>query len=114
MSATLRQVYGEDMAVEPIELHTSAPAAAGTSSCACGHEDESEIVLDTRTIPHAIRHATIFGALGAIAPGFSLDLVANHNPLPLIAQLEAKQPGDFTVTYLSDGPEEWKLRFTRA
>lgn len=107
------------MAVEPIELHTSAPAAAqrpshSSSSCACGHEDESEIVLDTRTIPHAIRHATIFGALGAIAPGFSLDLVANHNPLPLIAQLEQKQPGDFAISYLSDGPEEWKLRFTRA
>ncbi|MHA6669148.1 DUF2249 domain-containing protein [Homoserinimonas sp. A447] len=106
------------MAVEPIELHTSAQAAQHPSptgsSCACGHEDESEIVLDTRTIPHAIRHATIFGALGAIAPSFSLDLVANHNPLPLIAQLEAKQPGDFTVTYLSDGPDEWKLRFTRS
>ena len=102
------------MAVEPIELHTSAPAAVKTSSCACGHEDESEIVLDTRTIPHAIRHATIFGALGAIAPGFSLDLVANHNPLPLLVQLEQKQPGDFAISYLSDGPDEWKLRFTRS
>ena len=49
-----------------------------------------------------------FGALGAIAPGFSLDLVANHNPLPLplLAQLEQKQPEDFAVSYLSDGPEE--------
>jgi uncharacterized protein (DUF2249 family) len=101
------------MAVEPIELHTTAPAASSGSSCACGHADESEIVLDTRVIPHAIRHATIFGALGAIAPGISLDLVANHNPLPLLSQLEQKQPGDFTVSYLSDGPEEWKLRFTR-
>jgi len=70
-------------------------------------------VLDTRTIPHAIRHATIFGALGAIAPGVSLDLVANHNPLPLLSQLEQNQPGDFVVTYLSDGPDEWTLRFTR-
>jgi len=102
------------MASEPIELHTSESTAAEGSSCACGHEDESEIVLDVRVIPHAIRHATIFGALGAIAPGFSLDLVADHNPLPLLAQLEQKQPGDFAVSYLTDGPEEWKVRFTRA
>ena len=117
MSATLRQVYGEYMTSEQIDLHTTAPAAQNTShagsSCACGHADESEIVLDTRVIPHAIRHATIFGALGSIAPGISLDLVANHNPLPLIAQLEQKQPGEFTIAYLSDGPDEWKLRFTR-
>jgi uncharacterized protein (DUF2249 family) len=71
------------------------------------------MVLDTRQIPHAIRHATIFGALGAVAPGFSLDLVANHNPLPLLAQLDEKHPGDFAVSYLEDGPEVWRLRFTR-
>lgn len=71
------------------------------------------MVLDTRQIPHAIRHATIFDALGAVAPGFSLDLVANHNPLPLLAQLDEKHPGDFAVSYLEDGPEVWRLRFTR-
>src|SRR5690554_2987667 len=113
MKATLRQVYGECMAVEPIELHTTAPAVSAGSSCACGHADESEILLDTRQIPHAIRHATIFGALGAIAPGISLDLVANHDPLPLLAQLEQKQPGQFEVGYVESGPELWRLRFTR-
>lgn len=99
------------MASEPIELHAERPASG--SACACGHHDEEEIVLDTRVIPHAIRHATIFGALGAIAPGFSLDLVANHNPLPLIAQLQERRPGEFEVAYVDDGPETWRLRFTR-
>lgn len=101
------------MTAEHIELRTSAPAPTSSTGCACGHADESEIVLDTRQIPHAIRHATIFGALGAIASGFSLDLVANHNPLPLLAQLEQKNPGEFAVSYIDDGPEVWKLRFTR-
>lgn len=101
------------MAAEPIELRTSTHGATSSSGCACGHADESEIVLDTRQIPHAIRHATIFGALGGIAPGISLDLVANHNPLPLLAQLDQKHPGQFAVSYLDDGPELWKLRFTR-
>ncbi|HRN29384.1 MAG TPA: DUF2249 domain-containing protein [Terrimesophilobacter sp.] len=102
------------MAAEPIELTTHAPAkAAGNSSCACGHEDESEIVLDVRTIPHAIRHATIFGALGAIAPGFSIVLVADHNPLPLLAQLRERQPDAWEVSYLQDGPDVWKLQLER-
>lgn len=104
------------MAAEPIELTTKPQAlggAAHSGGCACGHADEGEIVLDTRTIPHAIRHATIFGALGAIAPGFSLDLVANHNPLPLLNQLEKRTPGMFDVAYIDDGPDVWRLRFTR-
>lgn len=111
--------YGGGMAVEPIKLQTSAPAETSgeakttSSGCACGHEDENEIVLDVRQIPHAIRHATIFGAIGAIAPGFSLDLVADHNPLPLLAQLDQRNPGEYSVSYIDDGPEVWKLRLTR-
>ncbi len=101
------------MAAESIDLQRSAPTQTGNSGCACGHENESEIVLDVRLIPHAVRHAAIFGALGSIAPGFSIDLVADHNPLPLLAQLDEKHPGDFTVTYLDDGPEVWKLHLTR-
>lgn len=102
------------MTAEPIELRPSGSQQSASTGCACGHADEGEIVLDTRQIPHAIRHATIFGALGAIAPGFSLDLVANHNPLPLLAQLETNRPGQFAVNYLEDGPELWRLRFTRS
>ncbi|CAN5371928.1 DUF2249 domain-containing protein [soil metagenome] len=101
------------MAAEPIDLQMSAPAHSDVPGCACGHDDHDEIVLDVRQIPHAIRHATIFGALGAIAQGFSLDLVADHKPLPLVAQLDERHPGEFRVTYLEDGPDVWKLRLTR-
>lgn len=102
------------MAAEPIELHTSRPQqSAAHVGCACGHAGEEEVVLDTRQIPHAIRHATIFGALGAIAPGFSLDLLANHDPVPLINQLEERRPDDFDIAYVESGPEVWRLRFTR-
>lgn len=111
------------MTSEPIILSSSRPGAVDASpaeataeahTCACGHEDTENIVLDSRTIPHAIRHATIFGALGAIQPGFALDLVASHDPLPLLAQLESSRPGDFQISYLESGPETWTLRLTRA
>lgn len=101
------------MTAEPINLQTSAPAGTQSSGCACGHENSDQIVLDVRQIPHAIRHATIFGALGAIAPGFSIDLIADHNPLPLLAQLDQRHPGEFAVSYVEDGPETWTLRLAR-
>ncbi|WP_413451901.1 DUF2249 domain-containing protein [Georgenia phoenicis] len=98
------------MAVDDITI-TSKPGTGG--GCACGGHDDATPVLDVRQIPHAIRHATVFGALTAIAPGFSLDLVAPHNPVPLLAQLEERQPGAFAVTYLVEGPEDWTVRLTR-
>ncbi|MBB5633481.1 uncharacterized protein (DUF2249 family) [Cryobacterium mesophilum] len=101
------------MTAEPIDLQRHAPSGTAHSGCACGQENESEIVLDVRQIPHAIRHATIFGALGSIAPGISIDLVADHNPLPLLAQLEQREPGRFSVSYLTEGPEIWTLHITR-
>jgi uncharacterized protein (DUF2249 family) len=108
------------MTTEPITItagpigHEHADATPGTSTtCACAHDDSEAIVLDSRTIPHAIRHAAIFGALEAIQPGISLDLVASHDPLPLLATLERTHPDMFSISYLGSGPEVWTLRFTR-
>lgn len=89
-------------------------AAGGGHQCACGgHDEEGLPELDTRTIPHAIRHATIFGALEGLRPGSGLLLTANHDPLPLLAQLEQRAPGAFAVDYVERGPELWRLQFTR-
>ena len=41
-------------------------------------------------------------------------LVAPHDPLPLLAQLEERSPGVFSVDYLEQGPEAWRVRFVRA
>ena len=90
----------------------SADAQSDGHSCNC-HEDGGEPELDARTVPHAIRHATIFGALDAVTPATSLVLVAPHDPLPLLDQLRQRSPGAFEVEYLEQGPEAWRLRFTR-
>jgi uncharacterized protein (DUF2249 family)/iron-sulfur cluster repair protein YtfE (RIC family) len=83
--------------------------------CGCGEVDGPELpVLDARSVPHAIRHATIFGALDALRPGGGLVLVAPHDPLPLLRQVEQRSPGAFAVDYLERGPEAWRLRFLRA
>lgn len=101
--------HGHETAVE------EAPAAGGCGGgCSCGEVDGPELPeLDARTVPHAIRHATIFGALDAVGAGGGMVLVAPHDPLPLLKQLEGRAPGAFSVDYLERGPEAWRLRFTR-
>ena len=81
--------------------------------CACGDHDAELPELDARAIPHAIRHATIFGALDSLAVGAGLVLVAPHNPLPLLDQLEGRSPGAFVISYLEEGPEAWRLQLVR-
>ncbi|MEO7447888.1 MAG: DUF2249 domain-containing protein [Humibacillus sp.] len=85
----------------------------GQPACACGCSDEGEPELDVRAIPHAIRHATVFGALTAVPEGGSLRLVAPHDPKPLLAQIAEREHGAFEVTYLVPGPDAWTLRLTR-
>lgn len=82
-------------------------------SCGCGCADTGEPVLDVRAIPHAIRHATVFGALGAIPAGGSLVLVAPHDPKPLLAQIADREGSEIEVSYVEQGPEAWTLRLTR-
>jgi uncharacterized protein (DUF2249 family) len=83
--------------------------------CTCGEVDGPGYPeLDARVVPHAIRHATIFGALDAVGAGGGLVLVAPHDPLPLLAQVEQRNPGLFEVSYLERGPEAWRLLFQRA
>lgn len=84
------------------------------ASCGCGEVDPpSWPTLDARAVPHAIRHATICGALDAVAPGRGLVLVAPHDPLPLLAQLEQRSPGAFAIDYIDRGPEVWRLAIAR-
>ncbi len=60
-----------------------------THTCGChDHVEEGHPELDARPVPHAIRHATIFGASSAIGDAFDID-------------------------YLERGPEAWRLRFVR-
>ncbi|HET9498634.1 MAG TPA: DUF2249 domain-containing protein [Marmoricola sp.] len=91
-----------------------ADRSEGGHTCGCGGHDEAGYPeLDARAVPHAIRHATVFGALDAVQPGGGMVLVAPHDPLPLLAQAEQRAPGAFEVSYLERGPEAWRLLFRR-
>jgi uncharacterized protein (DUF2249 family) len=110
--AGMHELLGED---EEHPRAAAAPAAPAKGSCGCGGHDDDEIpVLDVRAVPHAIRHATVFGAFDAVPDGGSLLLVAPHDPLPLLRQLSARAGGALAVDYEERGPEAWRLRLTRA
>lgn len=90
------------------------PAAHDGQACGCGEVDGTDHpVLDARTVPHAIRHATVLGALESIRPGAGMILLAPHDPKPLLAQVERRHPGLFRVEYLERGPQDWRLAFVR-
>ena len=97
--------------------HPNLPLVEDQSAhaCGCGCTDaDGAPELDVRAIPHAIRHATVFGALGAIPAGGSLVLVAPHDPKPLLRQIDEREAGAIEVSYLESGPEAWRLRLHRA
>lgn len=102
---------GADAGTRPGEAGAGAEHAASGSEAA---QNAEVTTLDVREVPHSVRHATIFGALDAIAAGGALDLVVHHDPIPLLMQLEQRSPGAFSVSYLERGPEVWRLRFRSA
>ncbi|MCG6567003.1 DUF2249 domain-containing protein [Tessaracoccus sp. Y36] len=84
------------------------------SSCGCGGHDEALPELDARTIPHAIRHAAIHGVVDSLQPGTAFVLVAPHDPIPLIAQIQQRHGQDVAVSYVQQGPDAWKLKLARS
>lgn len=92
--------------------HAELPLA-GAHTCTCGEHAAELPELDARAIPHAIRHASIFGALDSLTPGAGMVLVAPHDPLPLLDQTRSRYGDTMGVDYLQRGPDAWRLQFTR-
>ena len=68
--------------------------------------------LDVLQIPHSIRHGAIHGALSTRDIGQAMIIIAPHNPLPLLREIAARDE-EFAVEYLSEGPDAWRIQFTR-
>lgn len=100
-----------------IDIHSSRELATPqtvSGSCACGEHDESLPELDVQTIPHAIRHAAIFGAIESLRPGAGMVISATHDPVPLLNQLRERHADAFEARYLDEGPERWRILIRNA
>jgi len=66
--------------------------------------------LDLREIPRPQRHPLIFAKFDALAPGASLRLLNDHDPVPLNRQFEMTRPGQALWEYIERGPSLFRIR----
>lgn len=67
------------------------------------------VELDIRIVPPREKHPTIFRTFDALKNGESFILVNDHDPFPLRHQFEATRTGQFSWTYLEQGPQVWRV-----
>lgn len=96
-----------------VEVEFGENRANGDCACGCKNASNNFPELKVSHIPHEVRHAAILGALGSLQEGRGLVICADHNPLPLLAQVDETFPNVFTIEYLEAGPEQWTLQFSR-
>ena len=56
--------------------------------------------FDARGIGKRFRHAAIFGALDALMPGETMRFFNDHDPIPLLRQLDQRYGQSVSVEYL--------------
>jgi uncharacterized protein (DUF2249 family) len=71
----------------------------------CNHTTpEALYPFDARGIAKRFRHAAIFGALDALQPGETMRFCNDHDPLPLLAQLQARYGTRLDIAYQQREP----------
>ncbi|HEX8834683.1 MAG TPA: DUF2249 domain-containing protein [Abditibacteriaceae bacterium] len=75
--------------------------------------DTDPRTIDVRPIPKPQRHPLIFDVIEVLAVGESVVILNDHNPIPLRGQVETLYGRQFAWCYLEEGPEIFRLQFTR-
>lgn len=68
--------------------------------------------FDARGIAKRFRHAAIFGALQALRPGETMRFYNDHDPLPLLAQIDELFAGRVSPSYVSRSSSGVIIDFT--
>jgi len=69
--------------------------------------------FDARGIAKRFRHAAIFGALDALNPGETMRFVNDHDPLPLLDQLQQRYGEKVDIRYQQREPGQIVIDFVR-
>lgn len=102
-----------DPAVPSASSDEPAGGCGSGGACSCGARADAAPVLDVRVIPHAVRHGAVLGAIGGIPVSGELVLLAPHDPLPLLREIQERTPDAYRVGYDEAGPDTWAVRLTR-
>jgi uncharacterized protein (DUF2249 family) len=79
--------------------------------CSTATSSTTVHLFDARGVAKRFRHAAIFGALNALEPGETMRFCNDHNPLPLLAQIEQYFGPHIQVSYVSREPGEVVIDF---
>lgn len=74
---------------------------------------EGIYAFDARGIAKRFRHAAIFGALDALHPGEVMRFVNDHDPLPLLQQMQARYGDVVEIAYRSREPGSVMIDFIK-
>lgn len=81
---------------------------------ACDHSTpEALYPFDARGIAKRFRHAAIFGAFDALMPGETMRFCNDHDPLPLLGQLQARYGQAIAIRYVQRDPGAIIIDFAR-
>jgi uncharacterized protein (DUF2249 family) len=79
--------------------------------CSTPTTAEGVYPFDARGVARRFRHAAIFGALDSLQPGETMRFCNDHDPLPLLAQIQnyfgprveaayvVRQPGEIVIDF---------------
>src|SRR5450759_1874294 len=74
-------------------------------------QDDRLYPFDARGVAKRFRHAAIFGALDALAPGETMRFRNDHDPLPLLNQIRERYGDKVAIAYVSREPGEITIDF---
>jgi uncharacterized protein (DUF2249 family) len=79
----------------------------------CNHSTpEALYPFDARGIAKRFRHAAIFGALDSLEAGETMRFCNDHDPLPLLAQLQHRYGPHLSIEYKQREPGAIVIDFT--
>jgi uncharacterized protein (DUF2249 family) len=95
-------IYIKDIGLKTVEHHHfSSPLKKEFLMHACDQPTQEALYpFDARGIAKRFRHAAIFGALDALMPGETMRFCNDHDPLPLLAQLQARYGEAIEINYV--------------
>ncbi len=71
-------------------------------------------IFDARGIAKRLRHGAIFGAIESLADGERMRFVNDHDPLPLLYQIEQRYGGQVRIEYVERRPQQIVIDFVVA
>ncbi len=82
-----------------------------THDCSRPQVAEGIYPFDARGVARRFRHAAIFGALEALEPGETMRFCNDHDPLPLLAQINGVFGARIRIAYVQREPGEIVIDF---